>query len=201
MIRAAAKNHRHVAVVVRPESYDAVLAELEETDGEVSGETRHWLANEAFAYDRSLRRRDQPLVRRRATRSSRAPDDLVGEVPRPLLRREPAPAGGALRRASARARTCSAGSPSSTARRSRSTTCSTSTRRAKLLERPRRPRLRDRQAQQPLRGRRGRDACSRPTRRRCACDPLSAFGGVIALNRPVDASRSPSSCTRTSSRC
>ena len=50
MIRAAAKNHRDVAVLVRPESYDAVLAELQESQGEISAETRHWLANEAFAY-------------------------------------------------------------------------------------------------------------------------------------------------------
>jgi phosphoribosylaminoimidazolecarboxamide formyltransferase/IMP cyclohydrolase len=50
MIRAAAKNHRHVAVIVKPESYDAVLAELEESGGELSAETRHWLANEAFAH-------------------------------------------------------------------------------------------------------------------------------------------------------
>jgi phosphoribosylaminoimidazolecarboxamide formyltransferase/IMP cyclohydrolase len=50
MIRAAAKNHRSVAVVVKPESYDAVLAELEESDGAVSASTRHWLANEAFAH-------------------------------------------------------------------------------------------------------------------------------------------------------
>jgi len=60
MIRAAAKNHRYVAVVVRPESYDAVLAELQESGGEVSGETRHWLANEAFAltahYDAAISR-------------------------------------------------------------------------------------------------------------------------------------------------
>jgi phosphoribosylaminoimidazolecarboxamide formyltransferase / IMP cyclohydrolase len=35
---------------VQPESYDAVLAELEETDGGVSSATRHWLANEAFAF-------------------------------------------------------------------------------------------------------------------------------------------------------
>jgi phosphoribosylaminoimidazolecarboxamide formyltransferase/IMP cyclohydrolase len=49
MIRAAAKNHRFVAVVVQPESYDAVLAELEEA-GQISEETRHWLANAAFAY-------------------------------------------------------------------------------------------------------------------------------------------------------
>ncbi len=60
MIRAGAKNHRFVAVVVRPESYDAVLAELEESDGHVSAETRHWLANEAFAltarYDGAISR-------------------------------------------------------------------------------------------------------------------------------------------------
>jgi phosphoribosylaminoimidazolecarboxamide formyltransferase/IMP cyclohydrolase len=60
MIRAAAKNHRHVAVVVSPESYDAVLAELEDSGGEISAETRHWLANEAFAttarYDAAISR-------------------------------------------------------------------------------------------------------------------------------------------------
>ena len=60
MIRAAAKNHRYLAVVVQPESYDAVLAELQESGGEISGETRHWLANEAFAltahYDAAISR-------------------------------------------------------------------------------------------------------------------------------------------------
>ena len=50
MIRAAAKNHRGVAVIVMPESYDAVLAELSESGGEISAETRHWLANEGFAH-------------------------------------------------------------------------------------------------------------------------------------------------------
>jgi phosphoribosylaminoimidazolecarboxamide formyltransferase / IMP cyclohydrolase len=49
MIRAAAKNHQSVAVIVKPESYDAVCAELEESGGEISASTRHWLANEAFA--------------------------------------------------------------------------------------------------------------------------------------------------------
>jgi phosphoribosylaminoimidazolecarboxamide formyltransferase / IMP cyclohydrolase len=60
MIRAAAKNHRYVAVIVKPESYDAVLAELQESDGALSPETRHWLANEAFAvtarYDAAISR-------------------------------------------------------------------------------------------------------------------------------------------------
>src|SRR5260221_1083190 len=50
MIRAAAKNHEGVAVIVKPESYDAVCAELEESGGEVSASTRHWLANEAFTH-------------------------------------------------------------------------------------------------------------------------------------------------------
>jgi phosphoribosylaminoimidazolecarboxamide formyltransferase/IMP cyclohydrolase len=50
MIRAAAKNHAHVAVVVKPESYDAVLEELRQSEGTISPETLHWLANEAFAH-------------------------------------------------------------------------------------------------------------------------------------------------------
>jgi phosphoribosylaminoimidazolecarboxamide formyltransferase/IMP cyclohydrolase len=60
MIRAAAKNHDSVAVIVKPESYDAVCAELEESGGEISASTRHWLANEAFAqtarYDAAISR-------------------------------------------------------------------------------------------------------------------------------------------------
>ncbi|HEX7299751.1 MAG TPA: bifunctional phosphoribosylaminoimidazolecarboxamide formyltransferase/IMP cyclohydrolase [Solirubrobacteraceae bacterium] len=50
MIRAAAKNHAFSAVVVHPESYDAVLDELRETDGTLSVPTREALAAEAFAY-------------------------------------------------------------------------------------------------------------------------------------------------------
>src|SRR4051812_24911911 len=60
MIRAAAKNHESVAVVVKPEAYDAVCAELEESAGTISATTRHWLANEAFAqtarYDAAISR-------------------------------------------------------------------------------------------------------------------------------------------------
>jgi phosphoribosylaminoimidazolecarboxamide formyltransferase/IMP cyclohydrolase len=50
MIRAAAKNHLFAAPVVSPESYDAVLAELREAEGRLSLETRESLAAEAFAY-------------------------------------------------------------------------------------------------------------------------------------------------------
>jgi phosphoribosylaminoimidazolecarboxamide formyltransferase/IMP cyclohydrolase len=50
MIRAAAKNHAFAAVVVKPESYDAVLDELRGSEGRLSPPTREWLATEAFAY-------------------------------------------------------------------------------------------------------------------------------------------------------
>jgi phosphoribosylaminoimidazolecarboxamide formyltransferase / IMP cyclohydrolase len=50
MIRAAAKNHAFAAPVVSPESYDAILAELRESDRRLSPTTRESLAAEAFAY-------------------------------------------------------------------------------------------------------------------------------------------------------
>ena len=50
MIRAAAKNFVFAAPVVSPASYDAVLAELRETGGHLSLDTRESLAAEAFAY-------------------------------------------------------------------------------------------------------------------------------------------------------
>jgi phosphoribosylaminoimidazolecarboxamide formyltransferase/IMP cyclohydrolase len=50
MIRAAAKNNLYAAPVVSPVSYDAVLAELRESDRRLSPGTRDSLAAEAFAY-------------------------------------------------------------------------------------------------------------------------------------------------------
>ena len=50
LIRAAGKNHAFAAVVVKPESYDAVLEELRTSDGRLSEQTREALAAEAFAY-------------------------------------------------------------------------------------------------------------------------------------------------------
>jgi phosphoribosylaminoimidazolecarboxamide formyltransferase/IMP cyclohydrolase len=50
MIRAAAKNFAFCAVVVKPESYDAVLQELNDTGAQLSLSTRENLAMEAFSY-------------------------------------------------------------------------------------------------------------------------------------------------------
>jgi len=60
MIRAAAKNYPFAAVVVKPESYDAVLEELRDSGGTLSINTRESLAAEAFAttarYDTAIAR-------------------------------------------------------------------------------------------------------------------------------------------------
>jgi phosphoribosylaminoimidazolecarboxamide formyltransferase/IMP cyclohydrolase len=48
MVRAAAKNHAHVAVLVDPKQYGTVLAEVQ-ADGAVSAVTRRSLARDAFA--------------------------------------------------------------------------------------------------------------------------------------------------------
>ena len=50
MIRAAAKNFPFAAVIVKPESYDAILQELADLDGHLSLGTRESLAAEAFSY-------------------------------------------------------------------------------------------------------------------------------------------------------
>ena len=50
LIRAAAKNHRFAAVVVSPESYDAVLEELQSSEAHLEAATREALALEAFSY-------------------------------------------------------------------------------------------------------------------------------------------------------
>ena len=49
MIRAAAKNHASVTVVVSPEDYQLVLAEIRTTDGNTSLATRRALAAKAYA--------------------------------------------------------------------------------------------------------------------------------------------------------
>jgi len=58
MVRAAAKNHGHVAIVTDPEDYSSVLAEMQTNNGAVSDATRFDLAKKAFshtaAYDSAI---------------------------------------------------------------------------------------------------------------------------------------------------
>jgi len=58
MVRAAAKNHGHVAIVTDPEDYSSVLAEMQTNAGAVSDATRFELMKKAFshtaAYDSAI---------------------------------------------------------------------------------------------------------------------------------------------------
>ncbi len=60
MIRAAAKNYRHKAVVVSPEHYDSILDEMKQHDGAISEKTCLSLARKVFrhtaAYDSVISR-------------------------------------------------------------------------------------------------------------------------------------------------
>jgi len=59
MVRSAAKNHQHVAILTSPSQYDEVLEELK-ANGSLSDATRHALARAAFAHTASY---DAQIVR------------------------------------------------------------------------------------------------------------------------------------------
>ena len=160
LVRAAAKNFAHVAVVCRPEQYDPVLAELRE--GSLSPETRRALAAEAFAmtaaYDAAIARwfAETQYFPDQLTLTFRKVTDLAyGENPHQTaayyeeVGREP------LLYASA----SSAGASSPT------TTSPTSRPRAGSLASSRAG-GRDRQAREPLRGGASRRRSRRPTNSR-----------------------------------
>lgn len=89
MTRAAAKNHAYVGIVTSPEQYDDVLAELREKKGELSAQTRRSLALEAFArtaaYDAAIVRwleGDETLPEHLVLALERTTDELrYGENP------------------------------------------------------------------------------------------------------------------------
>ena len=119
LLRGAAKNHESVTPVCRPEDYERVLDELR-GEGEVSPETRRRLATVAF----SLTAAYDAAIASWLGEDDELPEVLVAalrQAARPSLRREPAPAGGLLRRARhahaaplARRRSCTAASSRST---------------------------------------------------------------------------------------
>ena len=185
MIRAAAKNHEGVAVIVKPESYDAVCAELEETEGEVSATTRHWLANEAFAqtarYDAAISRwfstSYEDFPEHLAVAYEKELDLAYGENPhqRAALYSEVGIRSHILSRVAklhGRALSFNNVLDLDSARR--------------LVEDFEGPACTIVKHNNPCGVAIGESALD-AYRRALACDPMSAFGGVIALNRPIDA--------------
>ncbi len=76
MLRAGAKNYRSVTVVVDPEDYPRLIAEMEAHEGEVPEETRYQLARKAFGHTAHY---DAAIARYLGARARDAgPEDIVG---------------------------------------------------------------------------------------------------------------------------
>ena len=190
MIRAAAKNHAHVAVVVRPESYDAVIEELKRAGGRLSAQTRESLATEAFG---ATARYDAAISRWFAEREEDFPNHFVAAFEKVLdlsYGENPHQRAAYYEQVGMRTHLLAR-------------TVKMHGKRA-FVQQPARPRLgpapgcassscppRDRQAQQPVRRRVSARRRSEAYESALACDPQSAYGGVVVLNRPVDEELGP----------
>jgi phosphoribosylaminoimidazolecarboxamide formyltransferase/IMP cyclohydrolase len=183
MIRAAAKNHESVAVVVKPESYDALCAELEESGGEVSASTRHWLANEAFA---QTARYDAAISRWFGTEYEEFPEHLVVAYEKELdlaYGENPHQRGALYSEAGVRSHVLSRVSKLHGRALSFNNVLDLDSAR-RLVEDLEGPACAIVKHNNPCGAAIGVDALD-SYRKALACDPLSAYGGVIALNRPI----------------
>lgn len=80
LVRAAAKNHRSVAVVVNPQRYPQILEEMRSRSGSLSEETRAALAAEAFAHTAAY----DVAVSRWMSRSGQFPEKMFLQMERRL---------------------------------------------------------------------------------------------------------------------
>jgi phosphoribosylaminoimidazolecarboxamide formyltransferase/IMP cyclohydrolase len=158
MVRAAAKNHRHVGVVVDPKDYDAIIAELKENRCSLSEATHFRLFCKAFQhtahydgaisnYFSSLDETGQP-VRWGGTvnvQVTKLQDMRYGENPH--------------QSAAFYATTGDTGPSIATVVIKHNNPCGVALSKTSLAD---------------------------SFRKAKACDPVSIFGGVIAFNRPVD---------------
>ena len=189
MIRAAAKNHADVTVVVEPADYAAVLAEMAAHNGMTIARVAPEAGRQSLCAHRGLRRRDLELVRRHAARR---------RAGLPRLRRQAVQAlryGENPHQTRGFYRTPSERSGVATARQVQGKELSYNNINdtdaayecvAEFDPQAHR-RLRHRQACQSLRRGGRRKPASRPIARRWPATPISAFGGIVALNRTLDA--------------
>ena len=193
LLRAAAKNWKHVGVVVEPADYDMVLAELARSGKALSATTRFALAQKAFSHTASLRRRDFQLAYRARPRwqgraVSRAVQPAGDQGAGSALRRKP-PSGSRLLsgREALAGNDChvpAAAGQGALVQQPRGFRCRMGVREIARVRRS--GGVRDRQAREPLR-RRGCGHSLAAYRNAFATDPVSAFGGIIAFDRPIDA--------------
>src|SRR3954464_99913 len=184
MVRAAAKNHAFTAVVTTPESYDAVLSELEETGGKLSMATRESLAAEAFAL---TARYDTAIARWFAERDEDFPPYLVRAFEKVLdlsYGENPHQRAAYYSQVGSRMHLLSMVKQHQGKQLSFNNLLDLDSARALAgeFEIPSCVIIKHNNPCGTAVGRTPLDAYQRAF----ACDPLSAFGGIIALNRPLD---------------
>jgi phosphoribosylaminoimidazolecarboxamide formyltransferase/IMP cyclohydrolase len=187
MIRAAAKNHAYAAVLTDPTDYAPVLAELRESDGRLSMATRERLAGRAFAttarYDVAIsswfaQREDDDFPEQLAYAYEKAAELRYGENPHQRAAYyaqvgEPTHLLAGVEQLHGKELSFNNLLDLSSAR--------------ELVQDFSEPACAIVKHNNPCGCALGRDAAD-AYERAFACDPQSAFGGVIALNRPVDKS-------------
>jgi phosphoribosylaminoimidazolecarboxamide formyltransferase/IMP cyclohydrolase len=186
MIRAAAKNHAFTSVVVRPESYDAVLEELRHRQGSLSRPTRESLAAEAFAYSA---RYDTAVSRWFAEKTDDFPPlhlrayEKVTDLP---YGENPHQRAAFYAQVGARAHVLSQARQHHGKQISYNNILDLDAARTLLRDLGDRPACVIVKHNNPCGAAVG-DTLLDAYRKALACDPLSAFGGVIAVNGPVEA--------------
>jgi phosphoribosylaminoimidazolecarboxamide formyltransferase/IMP cyclohydrolase len=185
MIRAAAKNHAFSAVVVSPESYDAVLEELRAADGVLSMATRESLAAEAFAL---TARYDTAIARWFAEKAEDFPPLLVRAFEKVVdlpYGENPHQRAAYYSQVGARLHLLSMVRQHHGKQLSYNNLLDLDSAR-RVVEDFEVPACAIVKHNNPCGVALGRTAIE-AYRRAFACDPVSAFGGVVALNRGVDA--------------
>ena len=205
LVRAAAKNFRDVLVVVDPADYPRLLAAARSAGRPDAGvplraDAEGVRAHRRVRHRRSPRRCATVDGRRRARSSAPPPrqpatsvladrlETRAREDPRPALRREPASAGRVVRRRR-RSRRASAAPSILQGKELSYTNLLDLDAAARIVARVHRAGGGRDQAHQPVRRRDRRAPPADAYVRARDADRLAAFGGIVALNRPIDGRR------------
>jgi phosphoribosylaminoimidazolecarboxamide formyltransferase / IMP cyclohydrolase len=188
MVRAAAKNHAHVGVVVDPAEYDAVIGELRSA-GELAASTRRRLARDAFAHTAAY---DAAIVSW-FDATEQVPEPLPRSLHLALVRAQPLRYGENPHQQGARYRYAGATSWWDTAEQHGGKELSylnlyDSEAAWRLVSRFDEPACVIVKHANPCGaaiGSDARDQIADAYTKANACDPVSAFGGIVAVNRSV----------------